>query len=184
MVKFTCLIYEHGDEGAALLTEFLDRKQVADAHYPPQRLNANLEMLAQDHSKYTFKPEYDEYSAGFTLDVKEHVYRFPSLLALNLALIANKTGSDSWAILESMNWKSLQVVLAIVCIARLRCYLFTNSREGCFDVAHEQNAKSSDSLGDKRHIFANEKKWQIANEEFFFIVKGIMGLHSSTTQLT
>ena len=183
MVKFTCLIYEHGDEGSALLTEFLDRKQVADAHYPPQRLNANLEMLAQDHSKYTFKPEYDEYSAGFTLDVKEHIYRFPSLLALDLALIANKTGSDSWDTLESVNWKSLQVVLAIVCIARLRCYLFTNSREGCFDVAHEQNAKSSDSLGDKRHIFANEKKWQIANEEFFFIVKGIMGLHSSTSAI-
>ena len=130
MVKFTSLIYDYGDSSSALLSEFLERKQKTDGHCPPQRLIANLEMLAQDHLKYTFKPDYDEYSAGFTLDVKEHIYRFPSLLALDLALVANNTGSDSWATLERLDWKSLQLILGLVCTARLRCYLSTDSRDG------------------------------------------------------
>ena len=169
MLAFMCLIYDHGQEGGSLLTEFLHQKR--QVGIPQQRIRANLDMLEQDLSKYRFKPAYDEYTNRFSMDMKEHIYRFPSLLALDLALIVNQFGCDSWVTLQILKWMPLQAMLALVCATRLRCHLFSGTGKSSFEVisgqeSHKDIAVSGQS---QKLIFPKEKIWQVTDEEFLNI---------------
>ena len=180
MLKFTCLIHAYGERGEHLLKRFVEEKHKIDAaEIPYPRLSVNKEMLMCDLDRHEFSPHYSEYISGFSLDVKSQVYRFPSLMVLDLAVLLNTAGNDSWCTLEGWEWESLssslKILLACACFFRLRCYLHIGSRKGQFQI--EKEGQLSDMVcreeSSQKLVYQRDSTmmWYVSVNEFFELSK-------------
>ena len=55
-----------------------------------------MEMLKADTTKFNFTPYKDVNDRGFTVDVKKELYRFPSILLLDLSIVLQCAEENSW----------------------------------------------------------------------------------------
>lgn len=182
MLSFTTLIYTN-QKAETLLSRFIKARESCNKTKSPLRLNSNLKMFENDMRKFTFSAEYDFYSVGFSLDVKRLLYRFPSLLLLNLTTIIEGIQSDSWSTLDY--WAShdfcdrdssvatrLFSLLAVTCYTRLRCYLFMDSHFDQFQLDSPDDSASG--LVNKRVFSTGPTLWKMAKGEFFQLAEALM----------
>ena len=59
------------------------------------RKDANMTMLATDAKKFNFVPSNDLAEKGFNADVKKELYRFPSILLLDICIEFGINGGTS-----------------------------------------------------------------------------------------
>ena len=81
MLKFTTLLYAHNKKEDLLSVFEAEREKIKKIN--SERLSVSLKMLLSDIERYKFRPEFNENSAGFTLNAKTLLYRFPSLVLLD-----------------------------------------------------------------------------------------------------
>ena len=113
-----------------------------------KRREANYKMLLTDISKFNFNVDTNLKWNGYTMDVKKQLFRFPSVLVMDLAIIykcAGKTSSDTIKNLFkcrhiSKSAKScLEFLLATACFIRLSAYLFHDSQDHRVSVARQKD---------------------------------------------
>ena len=131
MLMFTCSIYKHQMQHSdiGLLKKFVNDRTSLMKKKCLKRQQANRNMLKEDLDKFTFHPEYDSYSPGFSMHMKTELYRFPSILLLDLATLMQSVGKDSWTTLSLIGKQysehfanHFKKVLGLVCFSRLQCW--------------------------------------------------------------
>ena len=130
----------------------------------------NAQMLQCDVTKFDFKPNGDLEGQGYTIDVKKDIFRFPSIILLDLATQMEAIGNDSWGTLgiimqqhsERTFAEVLRKVLAFACFSRLQCYLAMDSHS---DQVNLKCTPGTSGLGDNRRRLAltrrNHGVWKL-----------------------
>ena len=122
-------------------------------------------MLQADTTKFNFTPDETIHDKGFTVNVKKEMYRFPSILLLDLAIVYQCTGETSWETATELITKGnvpkhlgneLKFLLACACFIRLSAYLFHDSKDNRVSVAPE-SAMLNREKGSR--IESNHKTW-------------------------
>ena len=140
MLTYTTVIYQHGKAG--LRNQFIS--QISQVQIPKRQILVNTEMLKKDTAKFNFEPDVRVIYKGFTVDVKKELYRFPSILLLDLAIVFNTAGTTAWEtihLLKSNGFisdylhESLSFILACACYIRLSAYLHYDSHNDRISVA-------------------------------------------------
>ena len=140
MLTHTTVIYQHGKAG---LRDQIT-SQIKQVPIPKKRKLVNTEMLKKDTAKFNFYPDGRIIVKGFTVDVKKELYRFPSILLLDLAIVFNTAGTTAWEtihLLKSSGFisdylhESLSFILACACYIRLSAYLHYDSHNDRISVA-------------------------------------------------
>lgn len=174
MLRFTCPIYST-EEGDLLLDQFSEGRNEVDKTMNSKRQELNMSMFCSDLERYSLFPEYDEYSAGFTLDIKKNLYRFPSLLLLNIAIVLQLTQESSWSTLvylertQSPVATHLRKFLAFACYSRLQCYLSMFCSQSEFEIGSrgEISAEFAGAgQGLKCLVYGKRNLWKMARTEF------------------
>ena len=189
MLRFTTSIFSYIG-GEQLLKRFTTMRKQLDSSVNQERTKANLAMLSNDILKHKFSPEFCEYSAGFPLSVKKMLYRFPSLLLLDLTVMLGQDGSDSWEIINCWLAQSnkstinsfpqnLYSALVYACFSRLKCYLLMGSAAGVVEI----DRKLSDTVspyGDPEHNFRfkHSNVATLSDQEFMSLCEAFLQLQS------
>ena len=91
--------YSHAADGVSgkLLLEF----QVKQVTTKPNeaREDANIQMLTTDANKFNFVPNSKLSAKGYSADVKKEIYRFPSILLLDICIVGGSIEGSSWEML-------------------------------------------------------------------------------------
>ena len=140
MLKFTVSIYSTGSD---LLPEL--RSLITSLSPSLARVEANKQMLLHDFQKFDFAPSVKlHHEQAYTIDVKRQIYRFPSILLLDLATVHNvdgKTACDTAMKLieqgkiSTQFHQSLVFQLACACYIRFSAYLYHDSHDDRVSVA-------------------------------------------------
>ena len=134
MLRFTKTIQCHGKSSNNIYEKFLSL--VREQSLCKEREQINMEMLKADTTKFNFTPNKDVNDRGFTVDVKKELYRFPSILLLDLSIVLQCAEENSWMTADKLltdghisNYlhKSLKFMLACACYIRLSAYLYHES---------------------------------------------------------
>ena len=151
-------------------------------------------MLATDLSKHEFSPEFDDYLAGFSMTAKTLLYRLPSLISADLAVIVvHQSFSSSFDCIKSWQGNDfghwLKTLLVYACYTRLRCYLFSDSSEDQFELGSNETAQSSDTLSyvgkaQQQLVFEKRDVWNMSGTEFFTLCERLLVLQSCAKPLT
>ena len=167
MLTYTKLVFSHQD-GHTLLQSFCDMKSHISPN--PKRLEANKGMLKHDMLKFNFRPHEALSHDGFTLDIKRELYRFPSILLLDLAILFNVTGDVSWHTLRMLYDRSLvseeicislKFILACACYIRLAAYIYHGSHDDRVSIARQmQNIPHQTSDWQQRRWFIPRQVFQ------------------------
>ena len=191
LLMFTKLIYWIKDSSSGnearddecLLSEFERGRNDHNHQKNDQRKEANLKMLKNDLSKFSFHPEYDLYSSGFNMNVKTELYRFPSILLLDLVTLTDVVGKDSWSSLSLMTQRfsqgfadDLYRVLVFACFSRLRCYLAMDAHVDGFSAGSDRAMPSGVGDSDQNLGFGMLTTWTMSRDEFFSLCRDIVRL--------
>ena len=154
MLTYTQEVYCYGPK--SMLGEFLFKKDGKTVN--SDRAQANVKMLTHDIKKFNFKPTDDLRDKGFTIDVKHDMYRFPSMIIFDLAIVTGLAGLSSWDTLDLLfnnhhisapvYW-SFSFMLATGCFVRLCTYLHHDSQNqviSLLNADHYINPVVSSSL--------------------------------------
>ena len=179
-VKDSLNDYEARDE-ECLLSEFERGRNCQNHHKNDQRKEANLKMLKNDLSKFSFHPEYDLYSSGFLMNVKTELYRFPSILLLDLVTLIDIVGKDSWSSLSLLTQRfsqgfadDLYRVLVFASFSRLRCYLAVDAHADGFRAGSDRAMPSGVGESDQNLGFGMLTTWTMSRDEFFSLCRDIV----------
>ena len=106
MLSYTTTLYSHAEDGVSgkLLLEF--REKQATMKPNQAREDANMKMLTTDAEKFNFVPNSKLSSKGYSADVKKEIYRFPSILSLDMGIVCSCTALSSWESLELLREKN------------------------------------------------------------------------------
>ena len=123
MLRFTTEIFSNEKRGS-LLSEFEYGRDQLQIDLPLTRVKANIKMLETDTSKHEFSPEFDDYLAGYSMTAKTLLYRHPSLISADLAVIvAHQSFSSSIDCIKSWQGNDfghwLKTLLVYACYTRL-----------------------------------------------------------------
>lgn len=187
MLAFTALIYTN-QEQECLLKKFTMKRNSLNLDKNQSRNSIDQEMLENDLRKFTFSPEYDIYSCGFSLNLKKLVYRFPSIVVLDIGILVNVCGGGSWEALDSLRLltnsqhndsflSELSSLLLVACFTRLRCYLVVNSNSNPFQVSPP--AKNNDKVkivGRVLQFKEDTVVWKMVCDEFRELARSIISL--------
>ena len=161
MLSYMSPIYSHGVGPEKLLRTLKERLRNVSKN--AEREKANFEMLWNDISKFNFKPDGDISVNGYTINIKRQIFRFPSILILDLAIVYKICGESSWETLYALEEQKaispsvrekLQFLLSCACFIRLSAYLDHDSHDDRMSVALEsvksdgveqQNSRNRDS---------------------------------------
>ena len=184
MLMFTCSIYKHQMQHSdiGLLKEFVNNRTSLMKKKCLKRQQANRNMLKEDLDKFTFHPEYDSYSPGFSMHMKTELCRFPSILLLDLATLMQSVGKDSWTTLSLIGKQysehfanHFKKVLGLVCFSRLQCYLAMDSHFDSFRVSASKAPSGSGNM-DPLFGFSSENLWEMNLDSFFDLCKDLLTL--------
>ena len=150
MLTCTRPFYSKLDKHKDLCEEF--RAQV-DALTPNlARSTMNMQMFEADITKFDFLPTVKVHEGGYNADVKKELYRFPSILLLDLCILLRAKMDTSWSTLERLIQENtistklgevLKFSLAAAVYIRLSAYLFHNSHDDRMSVAASIRLKSA-----------------------------------------
>ena len=140
------------------------------------RQAANVRMLTYDLMKYDFVPSTAGLERrGFSINVKKDLYRFPSILLLDLSVLFNDHSETSWHALESLRnsshlspdlYSTMQFLLASATYIRLQTYLHHDSQDDRISVTkvnkmvHEPKTLPDDGSISTRRWFLPSKLFQ------------------------
>jgi tetratricopeptide (TPR) repeat protein len=142
MLKFTQVIYHYQKSPKNVYDEFL--QLVREQTIPEQRRQISIEMLRADTTKFNFMPDKQLADKGFTVDVKKELFRFPSILLLDLAIVFDCSDENAWLTADKLHSEGhishhvhdgLKFMLACACYIRLSAYLHHNSHNDSVSVA-------------------------------------------------
>lgn len=200
MFMFTIVLFTNADdEEEKQLSKFIEGRDKLNASQNDERRSINMEMLQKDLQKFTFHPEYDLYYQGFTLHVKKQLYRFPSILLLDLMTIldASLLGPDSWDSAKRLQIRydssfvnQLVALLALACFARLRCYLAQDGHADKFVTETTTQKPMPSGAGNVEISLGYRTKssltWEMARDEFFYLNQNLLALqhHFSGNDIT
>ena len=193
MLRFTCLIHSEGN-GDQLHKTFVEKRIDLDKDMSKDRQQSNLKMLCNDLEKYEFSPDYDDYTNGFTMDIKTSLYRLPSLLLLDLAIVLGLFEKSSSQTLNKLGERGisfsnhLRVLLAFACFSRLRCYLsmgrkvheFQVLEDHCIDHVDRGSEPLPIGVGNqgKDLVFEQDSKlWAVTSREFYVLCESLLSVH-------
>ena len=151
MVSYMRSVYSYGEGAENLLPEV--KRHMECFVLTEAREMANLNMMRSDMSKFSFKPSARVMSSGYTINVKREIFRFPSILILDLGILHRKCSSSSWEtlkdlddskVLTSNTKKKLKFLLASACFIRMFAYHFEDTHGDGVTVALRDH-------GTKRH---------------------------------
>ena len=144
MLAYTRAFFSFHWKGNDLLQRFRDA--IAVEVPSEERKSMNLKMLQSDVTKFNFVPNDDLITKGFNANVKKELYRYPSILLLDISILVGKDADTSWGTLEELMDKdrlskdmgeALAFCLAAVVYIRLSAYLFHDSHDDRVSVAEE-----------------------------------------------
>ena len=152
MLKYIKVVYSYNlpkDPLEALQTD------ISRAIPSMERIEINEKMLKSDIAKFDFRPSAELEGKGYTLNVKKDMFRFPSILLLDLAIIHNTPCISSWDVpillqktgrLTAIMADVLSFLLATACYIRLAAYLHHDAHDDRISVA------KSTSTQNGRHV--------------------------------
>lgn len=154
MLTYLKPIFMHNTNNRDLLRKLKDR--IKDCRPNQERQAINSEMLNTDVAKFDFKPSKDLVEKGFAADVKREIYRFPSILLLDIAIVTKSAGENSWDTLKVLGrdnrisaqlQSALEILLAAATYMRLSVYLYHDSQDDRMSVSQDikQSPNTSDS---------------------------------------
>ena len=157
MLTYTKLFYSKQEKRTDLLGEFRERL----AHITPNqtRKDINFKMLNTDLEKLKFMPWKDLIDRGHNSDAKKELYRFPSIILLDLTIILGNSSGTSWENIEQQSTQQaipqqlssyLKFALASAIYIRLSAYLHHNSQDNRISVAMHNNKSLSTTREGKR----------------------------------
>ena len=176
MMAYTKSLYVHHDKHSeGLLGQF--HTMTVSAKINASREEANLEMLKTDAKKFNFLPDHSLGNKGFNADVKKEIYRYPSILLLDISIVTSCIGQTSWDSLELLTQRgfishdvseSLKLLLAAATYIRLSTYLYHDSQDDRLSLC-----KTSNSIPDTsgaQHVSSPQtlhaKRWFLPIELF------------------
>ena len=98
----------------------------------------DMDMLKTDVEKFNFIEDDRLCDKGFSADVKKEIYRFPSILLLDICIVSECAESTSWESLEALAhsgkisqdlFESMKFLLAAATYIRLSTYLHHDSHD-------------------------------------------------------
>ena len=154
MLTYVVPLYSHqGGARRELLQEFIG---TISGLKPNQiRIEANMAMLKNDAKKFKFMPDDTLFEKGFNADVKKEIYRFPSILLLDVCIVSEHTTETSWSSLEKLFETgtisqdladALKFLLAAATYIRLSAYLFHDSHDDRMSLAAKISKMSMKEL--------------------------------------
>ena len=111
-------------------------------------------MLKTDANKFNFLPDRSLSTKGFSADVKKEIYRFPSILLLDISIVTGCIGATSWDSLELLTKggiishdvsESLKLLLAAATYIRLSTYLYHDSQDDRLSLCKTSNSMPATS---------------------------------------
>ena len=173
MVKYMKPIFTYGVTGTSLLENL--RSEIEEIAPNKARIDINQNMLQRDMKNFDFKPNPELQRQGFTVNVKKQLFRFPSIILLDLAIAFRIHGESVWNILtQLLNKKlvsqefhdSMEFQLACACYIRLSAYLHHDSHDDRISVA--QKFIQLDQLPpSESDDFACHKRWYVQEDLFY-----------------
>ena len=172
------------------MTKFLKRPQHLNSN--ESRREINLNMLLTDAKKFNFRPSLDLIKNGQNTDVKRELYRYPSILMLDIAINCQATEVSSWNSSELLEKKSiipkdivstLQKTLSIATYIRLSSYLYHDSRDDRMSVGQRSIKARKDSQNSKSaSVNFSQRRWHISTRLFSKMSKSMIPLKTCIAQ--
>ena len=148
MMSYTKPLYvHHAKHSDGLLREF--HSMISAVESNAIRKEANMEMLTTDAKKFNFLPDASLLGKGFNADVKKEIYRYPSILLLDISIVTGCIGQTSWDSLELLTQRgfishdvseSLKLLLAAATYIRLSTYLYHDSQDDRLSLCQTSNS--------------------------------------------
>ena len=149
MLTYTQPFYStpHGGK----LVEVL-RAKIKKIHPNDSRIEVNRKMLRTDAEKFNFEPNAEFARNGFNANVKKELYRFPSIILMDISIILGHTKKSSWETLDSFTQQkslpqymlsALRFSLAAAVYVRLSAYLYHDSHDDRVSVTQLPNEHQS-----------------------------------------
>ena len=164
MLRFTREIYSTGASAENMHKDF--QEFVRGCSRSQDRVEVNIEMLKADTEKFNFIPDEKVHDQGFIVNVKKDLYRFPSILLLDLSIVYNCWGESSWKTVDELKklgrissslHRALKYLLACACYVRLSAYLYHDSHHNKVSVAPKYVTVELAQLGTHRQWFTPNK---------------------------
>ena len=142
-------------------------EKISQVQPSEERVENNEKMLKSDIAKFDFKPSSDLENKGYTLNIKKDIFRFPSILLVDLAIVHNTSCSMSWDVPSNMQQSGCLsenmaevfcFILASACYVRLEAYLHHDAHDDRVSVAKHTvigNGSGKSSFPYRRY-FMNE----------------------------
>ena len=101
---YTMSIYSYQNTQPTLLQTF--QNSIKSMKLRQVRKDINMKMLQTDAHKFKFVPDHNLFSIGFNADVKRELFRFPSILLLDICIVSQCKEALSWQSLL-LSWRFL-----------------------------------------------------------------------------
>ena len=172
MLTYTKSLYSYQNEDKQLLQRF--RSLIKAIPKKQSRTDINMEMLQKDARKFHFVPDIKLSQKGFNVDVKKELYRFPSILLLDVCIVSECAENTSWASLESLAQSgavslglcgSLKFLLAAAAHVRLSTYLHHDSHDDRMSLT-QQSAALTKPSSLKLNTDQSSRRWFVPSELF------------------
>ena len=166
MLAYTASLYSHQNEKSQLLHRF--KQMIEPLPVNQSRADLNMRMLKADARKFNFVPDVRLAVKGYNCDVKKEVYRFPSILLLDICIVCGCAERTSWASLEALAEQgkvsqdlcsSLKFLLAAATYIRLSTYLHHDS--------HDDRMALTQQLADNSVLVKRGQSTQQSTQRWF-----------------
>lgn len=180
MLTYMKSIYTHQSESKDILEEL--RLKIRCLAINQIRGEVNQEMLETDVRKFNFKPSYELYCKGFAADVKRELYRFPSILLLDISIVTQTVADSSWASLMALGheaqiseslYSALRILLAAAAYMRLAAYLYHDSQDDRVSVAQVLTSDRPETIAT---LNKSQSRWFIPNGLFMTVCNQTVSL--------
>lgn len=185
MLAYMRCVYSEGD-GEQMLSDLKSKMREIKADY--HRTVLNVQMLENDVKKYNLEQHSDLSNKGYTLNVKKELYRFPSILLLDLAVIYDCAGESTWKTIGNLFRNkniskqictSLNFLLSCACYIRLSAYFFHGSHDDRVSVALKT---SSEVESETSPSTKQQRRWFIPNKLFTVFYEHLLPLKQMLTE--
>ena len=122
------------------------RTKIEKVHPNKARKDVNMEMLRTDAQKFNFEPNAEFLNKGLNANVKKELYRFPSILLMDISIILGRAKQSSWETLDFFTQQksltqyilsTLRFSLAAAVFIRLSAYLHHDSQDDRVSVVRK-----------------------------------------------
>ena len=136
-------------------------------------------MLRIDAEKFSFEPNAEFANNGFNANVKKELYRFPSIILMDISIILGHTKKSSWETLDSFSQQkrlpqymlsALRFSLAAAVYIRLSAYLYHDSHDDRVSVTQLPKERQS------RKVNQVSRRWFLSQGMFSTLFNKLLPL--------